>query len=964
MEVIMRTCSFLFTIFFLFLTVHPARGSDLVVEKPVSVMDEIPNVFSSQDVLKSMNQRLQSPGTVLDSTYYDYQANGGLDDHLIMYDDGGTVKIHGTMMIAYLQDFSDRSMNYYHWDGTQWDNPPGAMNVFPTRNGFGSLSQLSDGSVVVCTHTDLDGYGNRCFAAVDASCGSRSFSYYGTEPDLFSGASFYGAGQVTRSVVVGDFNEDGHQDLAVSNKESADVAIYLGTGTGTFSDATFYGAGDGAKYIAVGDFDEDGHQDLAVANADSDDIAILLGTGMGNFLSAAFYRAGDEPWSVAVGDFNEDGHQDLAVTNENSGDVTILLGMGTGAFHGVGLYEVGIGPRSVAVGDFNEDSHQDLAVGNWSSDDVTILLGTGTGAFHSGFFYSAGNGPEEVTVGDFNEDGHQDLAVANEWSDDVAVLLGTGSGIFSYTSFYGAGDGPQSVTVGDFNEDGHQDLAVAIKVTGEVAILLGMGTGTFLDATFYGAGEEPESVTIGDFNEDGHQDLAVANGWSNDVAILLGTSHTDILIWPRITVASDGSMVILGKDYDNWDISWAKATVDTSDFGEWTNFRTLSPNWINDDMDHATIESSDDGLVGVVITDIGGAIRYYHSSDNGDTFTEYIIAPADTAGLPAGPDSTASRLGAINSDIIYVKNKPHVVWSAGQGVNSGGGTYDVIDYKATIFHWSPSTGIDTVVVASTQSEDATRADYVPRPWNSGIHLSVDWPSIGLATDGETLVLAFKALDPDDIDSTSYDHLGNLGVGYIDIWVTASTDDGNTWSDPVNLTNPNGQVLGWDDRYPSIAKINVDNAADPGKDVYMIYQSDDLGGTSVTEEGTGEGKMNIDYIKFVGFYLDVLSSSLDFTGPIPGIAGMDNTFGVSGATPGEYVHFFYGLSPGSTGSFDCLGVTVDIDDPIRIGYAVADNNGVATITAFVPERASGRTILFQATEISNCEVSNLVEYSFP
>jgi hypothetical protein len=175
-----------------------------------------------------------------------------------------------------------------------------------------------------------------------------------------------------------------------------------------------------------------------------------------------------------------------------------------------------------------------------------------------------------------------------------------------------------------------------------------------------------------------------------------------------------------------------------------------------------------------------------------------------------------------------------------------GGEYGLLDFKSTIFHWSPSTGIDTVVVASTQSADPSRDDYVPTPLN---HLSVDWPSIGLAVDGRTLVVAYTAFNPDDIDSTALPP-----VGYVDIWMTTSSDNGETWTESQNVTNPDGTIFGWDDRYPSIAKINIDNDADPGKDVYMIYQSDDLAGTLV--RGT-EGSLNMDYIKFVGVDLAVV-----------------------------------------------------------------------------------------------------------
>ena len=152
------------------------------------------------------------------------------------------------------------------------------------------------------------------------------------------------------SVAVGDFNDDGRQDLALASRElwGADgdhgsVTVLLGTGDGSFGSAAVYPTGKSLGAIAVGDFNDDGAQDLAVANRGSDDVSILLGTGTGSFTPATDYAVGNLPVSIAVGDFNDDGAQDLAVAdygiNSNwaccvgaSNGVAVLLGKGTGSF--------------------------------------------------------------------------------------------------------------------------------------------------------------------------------------------------------------------------------------------------------------------------------------------------------------------------------------------------------------------------------------------------------------------------------------------------------------------------------------------------------------------------------------------------------------------------------------------------------------------------------------------------------
>jgi len=67
--------------------------------------------------------------------------------------------------------------------------------------------------------------------------------------------------------------------------------------------------------VVIGDFNGDGHLDLATANKCIDTVAIFLGTGTGSFGSAMHFTVGRYPQSIVVGDFNGDGNPDLATTN-------------------------------------------------------------------------------------------------------------------------------------------------------------------------------------------------------------------------------------------------------------------------------------------------------------------------------------------------------------------------------------------------------------------------------------------------------------------------------------------------------------------------------------------------------------------------------------------------------------------------------------------------------------------------
>lgn len=98
-------------------------------------------------------------------------------------------------------------------------------------------------------------------------------------------------------------------------------------------------------------------------------------------------------------------------------------------------------------------------------------------------------------------------------------------------------------------------------------------------------------------------------------------------------------------------------------------------------------------------------------------------------------------------------------------------------------------------------------------------------------------------------------------------------------------------------------------------------------------------------------------------PVPGIAGIANSFSVIGAAPGAEVHFVYAAARGSTPIRACPGLTVGLARPARFAAAIADGSGVASVTFFVAIEAGGSTIWLQAVDPANCVVSEPIVHTF-
>ncbi len=424
---------------------------------------------------------------------------------------------------------------------------------------------------VAAAAADFDGDGNVDLAVLNQVCltdpcppGLVSI-LLGNGDGTFRPHVDYPTGPNPNGLVVGDFNGDGHLDLAtadavsrISSGSPGMVSVLLGNGDGTFQSHVDSPAGNGVIGLAAADFNLDGKLDLVVDNHPSfasQTVSLLIGRGDGSFEQPTTLSAGGDPTSLVAADFDGDGNPDLAITT-GVGAVAVLRGNGDGTFQPHVDYPGGFGPVRIIATDMNGDGKLDLVIslttGIPTYGAVSILLGVGDGTFQVRREYATGTfGP--LVAGDFNGDGNQDLAIA-KGGNTASVLLGSGDGTLEHPTDYGTGNGVAAVATGDFNGDGNLDLVVANSACscphGTVSLLLGNGDGTFRPRADFATGEVPIALAIGDFNQDGSLDLAVANSLDGTVSILLGNG--DGTFAPQVTFATGrGPSGIIARDFNS-----------------------------------------------------------------------------------------------------------------------------------------------------------------------------------------------------------------------------------------------------------------------------------------------------------------------------------------------------------------------------------------------------------------------------
>ena len=188
------------------------------------------------------------------------------------------------------------------------------------------------------------------------------------------------------AVILSDLNNDGYLDMATANYYTSNISVRLNDGAGNFPDAlcSHYSAGSNRpESIIAGDFNNDGHQDLIHANQTGNSFSVRLGNGSGLFPTAVTYNSGGiYAQSVVTWDLDGDTDLDLLVANTVSNYVSVFYNDGAGVFSkGATDFAVGALPHEVILGDFNGDGLQDFATANTSANTTTICLATSPGVF-------------------------------------------------------------------------------------------------------------------------------------------------------------------------------------------------------------------------------------------------------------------------------------------------------------------------------------------------------------------------------------------------------------------------------------------------------------------------------------------------------------------------------------------------------------------------------------------------------
>lgn len=345
-------------------------------------------------------------------------------------------------------------------------------------------SVTTEGSPVAIKNGDVDGDGRSDLIVTHDSTGPGAPGFV----DVYRSLAGIGVPPVVHSLTVadpvaiahGDVNGDGILDLLALNAAPSSLMLFAGKAAGGFEEVQSFGTGDGISALVVGDWNHDGRDDVAVSRVvpavvpTSDPtgaVEIRLATESG-FGEATSIDVAANAVAIASGDFDEDGRLDLVVASGTSAGSAILLGNGAGGFASVAATINNA--QAVVVGDFDRDQHDDIAILSAGSDrKASAFYGDGSGAFPTRKDTVSFDGPSGLASRDVTGDGVPDLVVSDQGSKNsvwIARSSGDSGRRFSVKS-YGVSRQPTAVSAGDLDGDGRYDIGAVTIFVASVAIL-------------------------------------------------------------------------------------------------------------------------------------------------------------------------------------------------------------------------------------------------------------------------------------------------------------------------------------------------------------------------------------------------------------------------------------------------------------------------------------------------------------
>ena len=305
----------------------------------------------------------------------------------------------------------------YSIDGTNFDIPIQCFNIFDADLEIGFVNQDSLPDILAATTDTIYVFLNN---------GTNDCSMWPViEIPIPSAIRLSSTAHDIPSIASGYFNDDIFLDFVVA----PNTIIYGDGAGGATSTATIPVV---FTSVIQGDFNNDGYEDLLTVDNDSAILLLNDAAGTGNYtaFSAVFTGAPvvTSPIDNAVADLDRDCNLDFVVITPdvNSSGLSVMTfgyGDGTGSFSQVDTIMIDGIVSDILVTDIDRDNNLDILASNGTQQRVEIYRGNGDRTFQAPEFFSTASAGSafSLATADFDRDGQPDFLSGSADSGNLLV---------------------------------------------------------------------------------------------------------------------------------------------------------------------------------------------------------------------------------------------------------------------------------------------------------------------------------------------------------------------------------------------------------------------------------------------------------------------------------------------------------------------------------------------------------------
>jgi tetratricopeptide (TPR) repeat protein len=379
-----------------------------------------------------------------------------------------------------------------------------------------------------------------------------------------------------------DLDNDGRPDLFLADGGPAGgAALFHNLGNGKFADVTRKAGIDPAWHgvaCAAGDYDNDGHTDLALST--SERVLLLHNEGDGTLkdvTDAAGIHGQSHPLGVTFVDYDHDGDLDLYAASSDAGKSVLWRNNGNSTFTDV-TAETGLDANALTYGiiptDFNNDRAIDLVFA--ASPKPQLFLNPREGKWNATDAW-----PKQVELApvvaaavlDFNKDGWMDLALAHDGAPGITLWRNQTGRSFEPVQL--PLDGWQrawGIAALDYDNDGWIDLAAVGETKdgrAEIRLFRNLGNQGFKDVSVEVGLDavkltSPRALAAVDVDGDGGVDLFITQAQAPPVLLHNDGGSQNHFLRVSLTGLADNKSavgtkveVFAGALWQKWEITGA-----------------------------------------------------------------------------------------------------------------------------------------------------------------------------------------------------------------------------------------------------------------------------------------------------------------------------------------------------------------------------------------------------------------------